>query len=130
MEGVLASIMKSILVVDDDDSFRTGLSKVLSQEGYETTACVDGAAALEAFRKRAVDLVITDIIMPEKEGLETILELRRIAPKLKIIAVSGGGRNGPEDYLPIAEHFGAARTLAKPFDKEQILQAVREVLGE
>ena len=115
--------------MDDNEGFRKPLCQTLERAGYEVLSAADGAAALRLFRQQPVDLVITDIIMPEKEGLETIMELRRIKPELKIIAISGGGRIGAEDYLPLAEHLGAARTLAKPFSSAEIIEAVSGLLG-
>jgi CheY-like chemotaxis protein len=104
--------MSTILVVDDDETFRRLLCQTLLRAGHEVLAADDGRGALRLYRQQPADLVITDLIMPEQEGLETILELRRLQPDLKIIAISGGGRMVPGDYLPIARHLGAARTLA------------------
>lgn len=120
--------MKRILLVDDNDSFRRSLAQTLQRADYEVLPAADGEVALSIFRQQPVDLVITDLIMPEKEGLETIMELRRLQPNIKVIAISGGGRNDPGDYLPIAEQLGAAKTLAKPFTAEEILAAVAQVL--
>jgi CheY-like chemotaxis protein len=121
--------MSRILVVDDDDGFRRTLCQTLLRAGHEVLAAPDGSAALKFYRQQPVDLVITDLIMPDKEGLETILELRRLQPELKIIAVSGGGRNRLGEYLPIARRLGAAKTLAKPFTSQEILAAVASLLN-
>ncbi len=84
---------------------------------------------LQLYREEPVDLIITDVFMPEKEGLETIRELRSEYPEVKIIAISGGGKNINLDFLPLAKQLGALRTLKKPFDRQEMLDAVQEVLG-
>jgi CheY-like chemotaxis protein len=122
--------MKRILVVDDNDEVRRIVGKTLEKAGYEVLTAENGLAAMKVYREQPVDLVITDLIMPEQEGLETIFELRRLTPELKIIAISGGGRLEPEDYLPIATGIGAALTLAKPFLAEELLAAVASLLQE
>ena len=85
-------------------------------------------AAARLYREDPTDLIVTDLIMPHKEGLELITELRRDFPGVRIIAISGGGRLGPEEYLPIARKLGALHTLAKPFDRKDLLEAVEDVL--
>jgi CheY-like chemotaxis protein len=122
--------MKKILLVDDNDSFRRPLSQTLEQSGYEVESATDGAMAVRLFRQKLFDLVITDLIMPEKDGLEVIAELRRLQPELKVIAISGGGWVHPRDYLPMARFLGASETLAKPFTAAEILRLVANVLGE
>ncbi len=89
----------------------------------------DGSEGLILNRSNPADLVITDILMPEKEGIETIREMRRDFPETKIIAISGGGRLYTSDYLKIAQHIGADRVFAKPFEKNEILAAVQELIG-
>jgi YesN/AraC family two-component response regulator len=89
----------------------------------------NGTAATQLLRQQAVDLVITDIFMPEKEGIETILELRTRWPDLKIIAISGGGGQHGVDYLAAAEQLGAIRSMGKPFRREELLAVVRAALG-
>ena len=122
--------MKRILLVDDNETFRRLLGETLQLAGYEVQTAGEGGAALKLYRKQPFDLVVTDLIMPGKEGLETIIELHRLQPALKIIAISGGGRVGPEDYLTLAERLGASKTLAKPFTAEEILEAVACLLNE
>ena len=122
--------MKRILLVDDNDAFRQPLREILRAAGYEVRTAPEGKVALQLFRQRPFDLVVTDLIMPEKEGLETIMELKQIEPGLKIIAMSGGGRVDAGDYLPMAEMLGASATLAKPFEVEKILELIARVLGE
>ncbi len=122
--------MPRILLIDDDEAFRNMLHKTLECAGYEVEDAVNGSHGLKLFRQRPPDLVITDLVMPDKEGLETIMELRREAPTLKLIAISGGGRMNPTLNLTMAEKFGARKTLAKPFSHQEILDAVAELLKD
>jgi DNA-binding NtrC family response regulator len=120
--------MATILIVDDDEKIVETLSIILKKEGYDILTGANGNDGLKLCLEQKVDLVITDIVMPEKEGLETIIDMKKSFPSIKIIAISGGGKIDPEDYLMLAEKFGAQKTLAKPFKKEDILFAVQEVL--
>jgi CheY-like chemotaxis protein len=113
-----------ILVIDDDAMVRHALTKLLEGKGYEVQSAPEGRQGLQAFRKRRADLVITDIIMPEMEGIETIMELRVLSRDCPIIAMSGGGRFGKPDFLGVAIHLGANATLSKPFETEELLQTV------
>ena len=121
--------MARILVVDDERIIRFTLRQMLEKAGHEIFEAANGLEALKSIDELGVDLVITDIIMPEKEGIETIVELRRRRPDLKIIAVSGGGRTQNLDYLQIAKRFGADCTLAKPLDRQLVVDAVARALG-
>jgi CheY-like chemotaxis protein len=121
--------MSRILIVDDDPSFRTMLSQMLERAGYEVQEAENGNAALAAYSRQSSDLIITDLVMPEKEGIETIMEFRRTNPQAKIIAISGGGRINPEVTLDLARKLGANRCLAKPFTQREILDAVAQLLG-
>jgi DNA-binding response OmpR family regulator len=120
--------MARILVIDDEPSVRELLCAILTQEGHEVVEAADGKAGMRLFRESPVDLVITDLIMPEKEGLETIMELRRDFPEVKIIAISGGGIIHAKDYLNMACAMGAHRAFEKPFGVPDMLNAVRELL--
>lgn len=120
--------MARILITDDDSQVRTMLHQMLERAGYEVVDAKDGREAIKLFKEQPADLVITDIIMPEKEGIETIMELKRDYPGIKIFAISGGGRVGPENYLKLAEKIGALRTFSKPFDRKEMLAAVAEAL--
>ena len=122
------SEQQSILVIDDDETIREILRAILEREGYRVLEAPDGGEGLKQFTKTPTDLVITDLIMPGKEGIETIRELRQKFPGVKIIAVSGGGRIGPSSYLKMAKGVGALRTLSKPFDKTVLLEVVKEVI--
>jgi CheY-like chemotaxis protein len=120
--------MVSILLIDDDEQFRCMLGESLRQADYAVTEAHDGLEGIKLYREHASDLIITDLIMPEKEGLETIQEFRRVYPDVKIIAISGGSRHGSFDYLKVARAFGALHVLAKPFTRQEILAAITQVL--
>ncbi len=120
--------MTRILIIEDDDLVRDYLVDVLRRAGYEVEAAADGQAGVEMFRTRTMDLVITDIIMPEKDGIETIMDLRRDNAHLKVMAISGGGRTEPENYLNSARLLGADLTMKKPFSNKELLAAVAELL--
>ena len=122
--------MTRIIVIDDDVQIRVLLKEILQQEGYEVVDAPDGLEGVRLYRENPADLVITDIIMPEKEGLEIIRELRTDFPEVKIMAISGGGRIGPEPYLQIAERLGAKSILTKPIERDELIGAVREALKE
>lgn len=115
--------MASILVVDDEKSVREMLKNALESAEYEVLEAVNGLEAIEIYKKTPTDLVIIDIIMPEKEGIETIIELRRNYPDIKLIAISGFGEESP--YLMMAKHLGADFILDKPFSLEEILDKVQ-----
>lgn len=117
--------MTKVLVIDDDVDIRDMLEELLTRFGYEVMTASQGREGLRVARQQSVDLVITDILMPVQEGIETIYELKRNLPGVKVIAMSGGGIVQPEDYLVTAAMFGAEMTLPKPFEPEDILQAVR-----
>ena len=120
--------MARILIIDDEDQPRRMLQQVLIRAGYEVVEARDGNQGLQLFRVSQTDLIITDILMPEKEGLETIIDLRREFPAVKIIAISGGGRTGNLNFLEVAKRLGAQRTLQKPFELQEMLAAVRDLL--
>jgi CheY-like chemotaxis protein len=122
--------MARILVMDDDELLRGALRVVLEGVGYEVLEGADGEAGLRLQRERPADLVLVDIFMPERDGLEVIKALRVESPRAKIIAMSGGGKTGQIEVLRAAAAFGAARTLLKPFPPQQLITAIREVLGE
>ncbi|WP_028582434.1 response regulator [Desulfogranum japonicum] len=117
-----------ILVIDDDEQMRTLLRQVIEWAGYEVFEAEDGREGMVKQRQQPADLVITDLIMPEQEGLETITGLKKEYPDIKIIAISGGGRIGPDAYLPAAKELGADRVFSKPFDVKELAQTVKELL--
>lgn len=126
MDGVA---QRRILVVDDEAPIRVLLARILTAEGYEVQCVENGAHALRYLAQHSVQLVITDLIMPEIEGLETIREIRRLYRGVRVIAMSGGGRFTPEGYLAIALELGADRVFGKPFAKKELLEAVHGLLG-
>lgn len=119
-----------ILVIDDEASIRGIIRDMLEGEGFTVLEAPDGAVAMQRCREQPVDLVITDILMPEKDGLEVIREIRRSAPSTKVIAMSGGGGSQAQvRFLDMAGRLGALRTIQKPFAMTAFLDTVREVLG-
>jgi DNA-binding response OmpR family regulator len=123
-------VMKSILIIDDNDQLRSVLREMLETAEYVVMDAPNGEIGARLFRQQPADLVITDIFMPEKEGLQTIRELRRDFPDVKIIAISGGGSRGDLAYLPTAMKLGAHRTLVKPFEMDELLATVDGLLKE
>jgi two-component system, chemotaxis family, chemotaxis protein CheY len=122
-----AASASRVLVIDDEDAVRAALRATLGDAGYAVTEARDGAAALELLGTHPVDAVVMDIYMPLQDGFEAIRELRRVAPALKIVAISGGSR-GDFDPLKAAELLGADRTLRKPFGIDDLLAALAELL--
>jgi CheY-like chemotaxis protein len=123
--------MANILVVDDEVAFVKAQAEFLRRSGHTASTAANGKEAMNLVAHNDFDLVITDIIMPEKEGLETIAELRRTAPKIKIIAMSGGAvLIDAKDSLSIARMFGASLTLAKPFSGQTLIDAVTQALSQ
>lgn len=120
---------RNILVVDDNAQLRLALRHILAREGYDVDEACDGQEALEsievASRSKGYDLILMDIIMPRKEGLETILELRKQNPQMKIIAMSGGGRLNNFDPLKLARDCGANFVINKPFEPDKLRSLVR-----
>jgi DNA-binding response OmpR family regulator len=119
-----------ILIVDDDTQLRTMLRRTLEKEGYRVEEGRDGLEGLQVFRQAPADLIITDLVMPRKEGIEFIRELLREFPETKIIALSGGGVGGAETYLKLAEKLGARFALQKPVERKILLEAVASCLPE
>ncbi|MEI7911586.1 MAG: response regulator [Verrucomicrobiota bacterium] len=122
--------MAKILLVDDNAELLAMAALFLRRAEHVVTTAGDGKEVMHLVEDNAFDLVITDLVMPEKEGIETIIELHRKMPALKILAISGGGSIQGKDYLAAALDFGAARTLAKPFSGIELLAAVSDLLSE
>jgi DNA-binding NtrC family response regulator len=121
--------MANIVVVDDDPGLRGAMRKILERGGHDVREAEDGDAGLRLVENEEPDLVVTDLLMPEKEGIETIMELRDRFPRVRILAISGAGNpEGEGGPLVDAELFGAHRTLPKPFSVMTLLDAVEEVL--
>jgi len=121
--------MRRILIIDDDDIVRRTLCLALQDYDREILAAGNGAEALKFFANLPVHLVITDVLMPDEDGLKSIIEMRRLQPDMKFIAISGGGYIDHTDCLQFARNLGAARTLQKPFSLQQIQEAVSSLLN-
>lgn len=123
-----------ILVIDDERPVREMLTQMLERQGYEVETAENGETAMNLLKKNPADLVITDMIMPKKEGMIAIMEIRRDFPELKVIAISGGGQTGRDgaasEYLSIASRCGALRTFTKPLSRDDLLVAIKELLRQ
>jgi CheY-like chemotaxis protein len=119
--------MARILIIDDEADLRTTLQDLLEHAGYEVVEVSDGRKGLQHYLGVSMDLMITDLLMPEQEGVETIRALRQINPQVKMIAMSGGGQTGRMDFLHVAAVLGAQRTLHKPFNRQTLLEVVRDL---
>lgn len=122
--------MADILLIDDDNDFRDVLASALEHAGHTVRQAANGVDGLKRYREQPADLVITDIVMPEKEGLATIRDLHRDYPAARIIAMSGGLAHDPKLYLHMAEKFGAHAVLAKPFHLSELIKAVEAALAK
>lgn len=118
--------MRRILVIDDDANVLGILAEMLTTAGYQVVEASGGEEGIRLYRHAPFDLVVTDLVMPEKDGLEVVMELRKDFPDVKIITLSGNAYG--DSSLETSKVLGAARTLRKPFKEDQLLQAVREVL--
>jgi DNA-binding response OmpR family regulator len=121
--------MARILVIDDDHAVRLTIQVILERDGHEVTCAADGEQGLRAFASASPQLVITDIIMPNKEGLETIIQIRARNATTPILAMSGGGRVGNTDFLKMATQLGANEVLPKPFERQDLTAAVHRLLS-
>ena len=122
--------MARILIVDDDEPIRRTLRRMLEPAGYDVVEAADGREGVELYKEDSVDLVLMDLIMPEKEGIQAAAELRHYDPEVKIIAISGGGRIGNIQVLRIAQKFGIEHALPKPIRLGKLLALVEDVLDE
>jgi CheY-like chemotaxis protein len=120
--------MARILIIDDDEKLLEMLRRMLEQENYEIMLASDGVEGMEQHRHSPADIIITDLFMPRQEGIETILRIKQESPSVKFIAISGGGNVAGMDYLELAANVGAERTLAKPFTRDQLLEAIKDLL--
>ena len=121
--------MATILLLEDDEAFRALMTEMLKLAGFEVCAAPDGSRVNEILQSLPIDLVITDLVMPERDGIETMTDLRYTHPHLPVIAISGDVPLNTHLYLTIAEKLGAARVLAKPFKMEQLIAAAREAIA-
>jgi CheY-like chemotaxis protein len=120
--------MARVLVVDDEELAQFTIREILEDAGHDVCEAENGNQAIAEQQSQPFDLIITDIIMPEKEGVETIVELMAEFPDLKIIGISGGGRTRNLDYLQSAKQVGAKTVLSKPFTEDELLEAVESLL--
>ena len=126
---VLEMSLKRILVIDDDDLVRDTLARILVRGGYEAVSAKSGREGIARFRENPPDLIVTDVIMPDQDGIETIVELRQMDPALPIIAISGGGRAKAMQFLDAAEKLGANKVLSKPVKQADLLAVIAELLS-
>ena len=118
---------KVILIIDDEESMRDYMRAILEKKGYIVIEAENGVGALNSFATFEIDLIITDLVMPEKEGIEVIINMKKQKCNVKIIAISGAMNS--EMYLAMAERLGASATLEKPFDRDTFLSTVERVLN-
>src|SRR3989339_888592 len=121
--------MIKILLIEDDLAMRETLEELLKRKGYDVTTAVDGDEGTRLYHEVQPDLVITDILMPNKGGLRTIVDLKQTAPNLKIIAISGGGTLEAEQYLNASKFLKVDKAIKKPFSNEELLQAIKILVG-
>lgn len=119
-----------ILVIDDEPTVLDVIRKILEFAGYEVVVAQNGQQGVDLFREQPYDLVVTDMVMPVKDGLQTILDLRVDSPDVPIVAISGGGNISKERYLAVAGYLDRVETVAKPFSVEALTNAVKKMLGE
>lgn len=121
--------MACILVIDDDEDVRRAIRRLLESAGHEVVEAPDGKIGMRRFREQPTDLVVTDLFMPEQEGLETIRELKRFSQDIKILVVTGAAPGSTLDFRAQATMLGAGATLGKPFTRDELLGAVDALLG-
>lgn len=116
--------MARILVVDDEPMLRGVVRKMLERNGHEVVDAADGALGIEAYRQLPTDIVLTDIVMPNKDGIQLIIELKKEFPSVRLIAMSGGARTSERDFLEVAKQCGVRQVLHKPFSRAELEAAV------
>jgi DNA-binding response OmpR family regulator len=117
--------MKRVLVVDDNADLRSMLRLCLEADGFEVEVAANGQLALDLLGQRPADVLVTDLFMPDQDGIETILEVRKRYPQVRIVAMSGWTSTEGSDYLRVAREIGALETLRKPFDPRQLSRLLR-----
>jgi CheY-like chemotaxis protein len=122
--------MSGILIIDDDKELREMLKVSLLRRNYVIMEAENGKEAISHFKPQVTDLVITDLIMPEEDGLKVVIKLREIKPSIKIIAISGGGKAGPGSYLNLAKALGADAIFSKPFSVNDLVMKIRDLLED
>jgi len=123
-------MLKNILLVDDEESIRKMVRAVLGEDNYSFTEASNGVEALEIMETQSFDLILTDVIMPDCDGIELVMSVRKKLPDIKVIVMSGGGRVRADHYLNLAEKLGAARVFEKPFNTAELRETVAELLSE
>ena len=118
---------KKILIVDDNEDYLVVLDEYLTKQGYDVVCCYDGKDAQEKFAEFLPDIVVTDIVMPNVDGIELLLSLRKINPEISVIAMSGGNRGYAGSYLQMAEKLGANVILNKPFELSTLLEEIKKI---
>jgi CheY-like chemotaxis protein len=121
--------MAKVLVIEDEAISRSTICGILAAAGHVVETAENGRLGIASFRRNCPDLVITDVIMPEQEGIQTLIDIRRMNPKAKVIVISGGGRSGSTALLGIAKKLGAADVISKPFDPPDLLRRIAAALG-
>ena len=124
----MVGVATKLLVIEDDVDVLETLARILAIAGYEPLLAADGREGIAVFEGQDPALVITDLFMPEREGIETIIEMRRLRADAKIIAISGGGQMGAMEYLEMAEKLGASAVMPKPFEADDLVDAVARLL--
>jgi DNA-binding response OmpR family regulator len=120
--------MASLLVIDDEPGLRTFIKEIFQEAGHTVVDAANGTLGFARFKEGSFDLVITDLILPDKEGNEMIAEMRQLRPAQKIIAISGGGPTRSPEFLAVAEELGANEILPKPFSMQDLRRAVAACL--
>ena len=117
----------NVLVIEDDADVRNMIRMILADEGYSVVDASNGLEGMKKLNQGPFDLIVTDMLMPEKEGIETIREIKKQSPSTKIVAISGGGICIPENYLNLALMMGADASLCKPFGRQELLDTIRNL---
>jgi len=120
--------MAGVLIVEDDKELREMISMSLTRRKYTVLEAVNGKEAIMHFKPSITDLVVTDLIMPEEDGLKVIMKLKELKPALKVIAISGGGKAGPGSYLNLAKALGADAIYSKPFSINDLISKIEDLL--
>jgi DNA-binding response OmpR family regulator len=121
--------MAGVLIVEDDADLREMLRDALEKRKFTVITAANGREAIARFRPSIIDMVVTDLLMPEEDGLMVIMKIKELKPSVKMIAISGGGKAGPGSYLLMASTLGADHVFSKPFLPSELVQKVREILG-
>jgi DNA-binding response OmpR family regulator len=120
--------MPGVLIVEDDKELREMLKLSLSRRNFMVLEAENGKDAITHFKPLITDLVVTDLIMPEEDGLKVVIKLRELKPSIKIIAISGGGKVGPGSYLNLAKALGADAIYSKPFSINELIAKIEQLL--